>query len=198
MKTVHHWSIAAALVLACTAATAASPQAENGPVALTFDPWVTDVKPLKLAGTCTINVVAISDARRTRDGIGADAPVPAGPPEAWIKSTLDSLKKYGFTVQHGNTPLPNAVNLDVRVTRAYTWHNQMRINSMLALDVAVSTAQGSSTEKFRAAASKTNVWGANSEHVTALNYAANSMVFKMAPALKKKCAGVTLAGLQAR
>jgi uncharacterized lipoprotein YajG len=87
----------------------------------------------------------------------------------------------------------NALNLDVRLIRAYSWLGPMRINGMVAIDVLVASPDGAKVRKFRASGSKTNMMSANSEHVTALNQALNHMVNQMAVALASECAGAKLA-----
>jgi hypothetical protein len=55
-------------------------------------------------------------------------------------------------------PTANAINLDVRLIRAYTWFGNMRINGMVAIDIDM-TSSDQHTKKFRATA---NVATANS------------------------------------
>lgn len=169
-------------LLACLLAAGAS--AAETKVALNYEAGSSDVVAKPVAGACAINILTISDQRPTKSGIGADFPVPTDSPEPFVSASLDALKEYGFTVSHSETALPQAVNLDVRLIRAYTWFGHMRINAMVALDV---TAQGAAQEKFRATGSKANMWNGQSEHVTALNYATNTMLASMAPALAAHC-----------
>ncbi|NHZ61144.1 hypothetical protein [Massilia genomosp. 1] len=177
-------------LLSCLLAVSAG--AAETKVALNYEAASSDVVAKPVAGACAINIVSISDQRPTKDGIGADFPVPTDSPEPFVSASLDALKEYGFTVSHSKTAVPQAVNLDVRLIRAYTLFGHMRINAMVALDV---TAQGAAQEKFRATGSKANMWGAQSEHVTALNYATNTMLASMAPALAAHCGK---AGIAAR
>jgi hypothetical protein len=176
--------------LAASAALAAAP-VELTP--LTYDAVTSDVTPVKQPGACQINVVHVADERFGKDGIGADFPVATSPTDPWLSSGLDSLKAYGFTVQHTGAPIPNAINLDVKLIRAYTWFGHMRINGMVAVDVDMASPAGAKSQKFRAAGSKSNMWGAKTEHVTALNYAINSMVQKMAMSLQSECMQAKLA-----
>ncbi|PWF49105.1 hypothetical protein [Massilia glaciei] len=172
--------------LLCCLLTAHAAPVEKTP--LSYDAQATEiVRITPLQGACAINFMSISDRRFTKDGIGADMPIPSGPPEPWISASLDTLKAYGFPVTHSASPVPGAVNLDVRLTRAYTWITHMRINGMVAIEAESKQADGVKTEKFRSAGSKTNMWGAKSEYVTALNYAVNSVVDQMAPALLRHC-----------
>lgn len=183
--------VASLAACACLAVPAYAASAE--PTVLRFDPSSSDVRVAPIAGACTINIMQISDQRFTKDGVGVDSPIPTDSPQAWIASSLDSLSSYGFTVKHSATPLPSAINLNVNLIRAYTWLGNMRINGMVAIDVTAPSMPNAGVEKFRAAGSKSNMMGANSEYVTALNYAVNNMVGKMAPALQKHCQNAKLA-----
>lgn len=183
-----------AIAIACSlAAMPAAHAATDDTTALGYEPLSTDVTAVPLAGACAINIMRISDQRFTKDGVGVDSPVRTTAPATWIGASLDSLKAYGFTVQHNATPVPAAINLEVNLIRAYTWFGNMRINGMVAIDVTQPSMPDASAEKFRAAGSKTNMWGANSEHVTALNFAVNNMLHAMAPALQKRCQEAKLA-----
>lgn len=185
----------AALLAACSAAALAAP--ETAPptqlVSLAYDAGVNDKAPAMLPGACRINVVGISDNRFSREGMGADAPIRTGAPEPWIGAGLANLKQYGYTVQQGAGPAPDALNLDVKLIRAYSWFGNMRINGMVAVDVSIASPEGTRSRKFRASGSKTNMMGADSEHVTALNYALNHMVHEMAAGLASECAGLKVA-----
>lgn len=186
----HLLKAAAASVLALAALPAiAAP--EKTP--LVFDASVSDARPALRKDACKLNIMGISDERFSKDGVGVDAPVATDAPQAWIGAGLESLKAYGYAVQRSNAPVAGAVNLDVRLIRAYTWLADMRINGMVATDVTLVSPSGSKTRKFRASGSKTNMWGASAEHVTALNYALNHMVHQMAEGLSSECAGLTVA-----
>lgn len=181
----------AALLAACSAAQAA-PET-TPPTPLVYDAGANDKAPAVQPGACRINVVSISDARFAREGMGADAPLRTGAPEPWIGAGLASLKNYGYTVQQNAAPVADALNLDVKLIRSYSWFGNMRINGMVAVDVAIASPEGTRSRKFRASGSKTNMMGADSEHVTALNYALNHMVHEMATGLAGECAGLKVA-----
>lgn len=185
-------AVGAALSLVlCAAAHAAAEPVEITP--MTYEAGVSDVVAAKLPAACAINIVQVSDQRFSKESIGAEFPVAASAPEPWLASGLDSLAAYGYTVQRNSQPVANAVNLNVRLIRAYTWYGAMRINGMVALDVDVLGGNGQRTEKFRAAGSKSNMWNGKSEHVTALNYAFNHTLHKMAQALQGECTQAKLA-----
>ncbi|MES2076185.1 MAG: hypothetical protein V4462_11275 [Pseudomonadota bacterium] len=191
MTNTFHATLFAALSLAAGAARAGAEPADITP--LTYDASVSDLAPAVLATTCPINIVQISDQRFSKESIGAEFPIPTSAPEPWIDSGLDRLKSYGFTVQHSVQPVQDALNLNVRLIRAYTWYGQMRINGVVAFDIDVAGASGQHTEKFRALGSKTNMWNSKDEHVTALNYAFNHTMHKVAQALQAECMQAKLA-----
>lgn len=181
----------AALLLA-TGTTAIAKPATNDITPLTYDSSVSDISPVKLTGTCTVNITNISDGRFSKESIGAEFPIESSPSEPWVGSGLERLKEYGFTVQRSAAPTANAINLNVRLIRAYTWFGNMRINGMVALDVDMNVPEQPAM-KFRSTGSKTNMWNAKSEHVTALNYAFNHTMHKLALALQTQCSQSKLA-----
>jgi hypothetical protein len=187
MRTSHKLLIAALSLASCGLVHGA-----NEVTPMTYSASVSDVNATNLAPACAINIVQVSDQRFNKESIGAEYPIVASAPEPWIISGLDNLKAYGFTVQVSDKPVAEAINLNVKLIRAYTWFGHMRINGMVAFDVDMASGAGQRTEKFRAAGSKTNMWGAKDEHVTALNYAFNHAMHKMATALQLECAQAKL------
>jgi hypothetical protein len=179
------------MLLAGAAGMSCAQTAEQTAVA--YEAGSNDNSPAPQPGACAVNIVGVSDARPAMEGISIDQAVPTGALDGWIASSLDTLKAYGYQVQHTSAPQPGMLNLDVRLIRAYTWLGHMRINGVVALDVAVVDPAGPRSMKFRAGGSKSNMMSAKSEHVTALNYAANSVVDRMAHALTSECSGRRLA-----
>jgi hypothetical protein len=137
----------------------------------------------------------IQDARRSRLNVGVDMPIAAEAPEPWVKASIDSLKQFGFKIQHNKAPTANALNLDVRLIRAYTWISALRANAMVAIEVDITSPQGSITEKYRAydSVEKISMFNPKSEHIAALNLAANSMAIRLAESLHKQCSVAKLA-----
>lgn len=153
---------------------------------LTNDSNATDTLPVKLNGACTINVTRFSDGRFSKESIGTEFAIPSSAVEPWIEGGLNRLKEYGFVVQQNPVPVSNAINLDVRLIRAYTWLGNMRINGMVAFDINRGNMEQGG-QKFRATGSKTNMMNAKTEHVTALNYALNHTIHKLALSLQTQC-----------
>lgn len=176
-----------ALLFAVSTATVAAPPA---PIAFVYE-TANDVAPVVLPGACQVNIMSVRDARPSIGRVHVEGPLTSGPTEQWIQDSFDSLKAYGFRVAHSKTPLPKAVNVDATLIRGYTWFGHMRINGMVAMDLTMQASGVKKSEKFRAIGSKANIWGADSEFITALNYAVNHTMFNVAKALQRECAGLS-------
>jgi hypothetical protein len=161
-------------------------------VPLAYDAATFDQPPAVLKGACNINILTASDQRNNKETIGWIFTVPqegAGDAVSWMNDGLANLKAYGYRVQRSATPVSGAVNVNVRLIRAYSWPANMRINGTVALDVGVVKADGSEElVKIRANGSKANMMGSQSEFVTALNYAANNAYGSLAANLQPHCA----------
>ncbi len=156
---------------------------------LTYDAATYDKAPILYPSACTINLIEVSDQRNNKETIGTSVTaLHAGESLTWLNAGLDNLKAYGFKVQRGSAPVGGAVNLNVRLIRAYTWAGGMRINGTVAVDLGVLQTDGrEEVIKVRAAGSKANMMGAKSEFLTALNYAANNAYGSMASTLQGMC-----------
>lgn len=183
---------ASLLVAVCLLASAGAHAAQE-PTTMAYDSGPNDLSVTRLPHACLINIRQVSDERFNKESISAETPVPASAPEPWVNSGLDGLKAYGFNLQRSSQLVPTALNLDVRLIRAFTWFGEMRINGMVALDVDLATADGSRLQKYRAFGSKTNMANSDSEHVTALNYAFNHTLHEMAQSLAAECSQRKLA-----
>jgi hypothetical protein len=174
----------------CLAATAV----EADKLVMAYEATAVDVVPVPLPSACAVNIASVTDQRNNMESISADRSLPSQGAVTWVKSGLDNLKVYGYRVQQNPTPMPDAVNVDVQLIRSYTWFGNMRINGTVAMDVGITPVGGArQVQKFRALGSKTNVWGAPSEHLTTLNYAFNNLSSKLAVALQSACAGAKTA-----
>ncbi len=158
-------------------------------VPLTYEANSTDVSPVNSPSTCTINITAVSDGRTNKESIGTEfKPIFSGDATPLMNAGLDQLKAFGFNVQRNAAPAADAINLDFQLFRAYTWHGEMRINGAIAANIGITPIGGMRVvQKLRASGSKTNMWSASSEYVTALNYAFNNMLNNLAVVLHKTC-----------
>lgn len=189
MTTKQTASLLAAILLLVGAGAHAAP----APTTMTYDSGPNDLSVARLPHACLINIRQVTDERFNKESISTDTPVSTSALEPWVNSGLDGLTAYGFNVQHSSQLVPAALNLDVRLIRAFTWLGDMRINGMVALDVDLAAADGKRLQKYRAFGSKTNMAGSNSEHVTALNYALNHTLYEMAQSLAAECGQSKLA-----
>jgi hypothetical protein len=190
--TSRNYIVAALAACACAALPSAS-AAPDERITLKHQRTNMFVRAARIADTCTLNIMQISDGRFYKDGVGLDRSIPTEPPQPWVASSLETLAEYGFTVHHSETPLPAAINLNVSLIRAYTWMGDSRINGMVAVDVTLPQLPGAPVEKFRSTSSTINMRNANSEYVDTLNFALNDIVAKMALALQKRCQNAGLA-----
>ena len=188
MKTITRAAALAAMV-ACAQANALD-KAE-----MKYDATVYDSAPVKLAGACTVNVMSVRDQRMNTETIGNEfTPIAADNVASWASTALDSLSAFGYKVIRHPAPQANAVNVGIDLHRAYTFHGPMRINGVVAFDLGVADGAGAvRTVKLRHLGSKSNMAGMTSEYVTALNYAVNGLVGKLARALEKECPRVSAA-----
>jgi hypothetical protein len=76
------------------------------------------------------------------------------------------------------------------LTRAYTWQIGLKIFSMVALKAEFVDRNGLLQQKYyRAHGDKTNMWGADSEYLTTLNYGLNNLLPALAQDLVSLCKG---------
>lgn len=160
-------------------------------VSMNFEPDSIDVPPAPLTGACSVAIAQATDIRPNKETIGHEfRPILSGDSVPWVGAALEDLKRYGFTVQRLDTLKPVAGTIVVRpeLYRSYAWHGHLRINGMVAMNVEIITPSGKHVaRKYRASASKNNWAGATAEYMTALNYAMNNAVARLAGDMVKLC-----------
>jgi hypothetical protein len=159
---------------------------------MTYRPDV-DLSPRPLVQNCAVKVV-LGDGRTNRDTIGridVTESVVAGDVLPWLGAVVDRLNVYGYTVVHG-APDRGAVNIEVRLTRAYTFFVPGHLGGMLAVEVTV-PGRTAPVKLRRAMLRPWRNWGGASNHVAALNRAADGVVDDLAKALKPSCPGAPAA-----
>jgi hypothetical protein len=181
--------LAGAPILACAAD--ASPQP---PLALKYDVSSREVPALPVRGACPVHVLPTQDERQNKETIGASfgGPLVTGEAAPWVSDGLTHLKDFGFVVDQSNaTPPRDGIAVKTTLTRAYTWVIGFKIFSMVALKAEFFDRNGLLQEKYyRAHGDKTNMWGADSEYVTTLNYGINNLLLAMSQDLVSLCKGV--------
>jgi hypothetical protein len=158
-------------------------------IAMTFDASTNDATPSKLVDHCLVSIAGIRDERNNKESIGVEfRPLLSGDPIPWVSAALQTLQNYGYKVIDGKTETPGAIVINASLIRSYTYHGPMRINGTVALDTQMTLPSGEKlNRKYRAAGSKANMAGSDSEYVTALNYAINGLVEKMAKDMQPMC-----------
>jgi hypothetical protein len=160
-------------------------------LSMAYDAVATDDPPAVLKGACTVSVGTISDERNNKETAGADnIPLLSGDPIPWVGAAFDNLGAYGYKVMKGDKPANGGIAMNAAIKRSYVYHGPMRINGVIALDALVTLPSGEKvSRKYRALGSKTNMAGTTSEYMTALNYAMNNLLAKVAVDLQTMCGG---------
>jgi hypothetical protein len=190
----------AALLLSNAAAAATTPAAEpegwGVKVDMNYDASANERAPVRYpAGTCPVHIVRAVDARQNRETIGADqhGALLADDLSPWLTAGLMQLKQYGYAVQEdpaGSPAAADGITVRASVTRAYTWQIGLKIFGMVAVKAEFLDHNGVLQQKYyRAHGDKTNMVGADDEHVTTLNYGLNNMLAFVADDLQSLCQG---------
>ena len=199
-----------ALVLPTAFAQTAPPPAAaaDAPMPLAYEVAAREAPAVARQGTCPIQVVPTDDQRQNKLTIGASmrGPLLTGDASPWVTDGLLQLKDYGFPVQRAAAGAAPTDGLLVKtsISRAYTWQVGLKLFGMVAVKAQFVDKNGVLQEKhYRAHGDKTNMWGASSEYVTALNYGLNNLLRAMADDLTLLCKGTkveayTYAGPEAK
>jgi hypothetical protein len=154
----------------------------------------------RLQISCPVLLAQPIDARLNKETIGAPFGRSAlvGPVDSWVKDGLSELKTYGVSINASSAranPRPSGkeIILETTITRAYTWQVGLKIFSIITTKMKFVTASGATQEKsYRTLGDKTNMWGAQGELVTALNYGFNNLLPTLAFDLQTVCNGGNL------
>ncbi len=172
-----------------------APAAEPVPTPLVYDAVARESVPVKRQDTCALLIATPNDLRQNKETIGAypRGPLLTGDSRAWISEGLMQLKDFGFPVQPAQAITAPTEGLLVKttLTRAYTWQVGIKLFGMIALKAQFVDKNGMLQEKYyRAHGDKTNMWGAEAEFHTTLNYGLNNLLREMAEDLSSLCKGV--------
>lgn len=168
---------------------------EQKPIEFTYDRDTREAPAQQINGLCPIRIVPTVDARQNKETIGQvfpRGPLLSGDLSPWITAGLNDLKSYGATLDAGGEAVPPQDGLLIKtsLTRAYTWQVGLKIFSMVALKAQFLNKNGVVQEKYyRAHGDKTNMWSAESEFVTTLNYGLNNLLPVLAQDLATLCKG---------
>jgi hypothetical protein len=172
----------------------AADDANPVPLEMKYDASAREKPTVKRQDTCPIHIVRTQDERQNKETLGATfrGALMSGDAGLWMSEGLVQLKEFGFTVDEVNGEAAPSDGLTVKtaVTRAYTWHVGIKIFGMVAMKAKFYDKNGVLQEKYyRAHGDKTNMWGADPEYVTTLNYALNNLLPAMADDLVLLCKG---------
>ncbi|SEA53830.1 hypothetical protein [Variovorax sp. YR216] len=176
-------------------ATAAPDNGPTSPMDITYDRNARETPPMALGGTCPIHVVSPQDDRQNKETIGAGfgGALLTGEAGRWVSDGLSQLAEFGFAVDHvkAGDVVGDGLTVETSLTRAYTWPIGIKLFSMVALKVQFLDKSGAVVQEkhYRAHGDKTNMWGADSEFVTTLNYGLNNLLPAMAQDLVSLCKG---------
>nr|WP_315245806.1 hypothetical protein [uncultured Albidiferax sp.] len=185
-------------LVACALGSPILARAADVPVDLTYDVNTRERPVVAVRDTCPIHITPTQDARQNKETLGATfrGPLLAGDATPWIVDGLTHLKDFGFAVDKTADASPPQEGLTVKttLTRAYTWQVGFKLFSMVALKAEFIDKNGMLQEKYyRAHGDKTNMWGADAEYVTTLNYGINNLLPVMADDLVQLCKGTKVA-----
>ena len=178
------------VTLAAQSALAAT-EGERQPLSMTYDAVAVDVRPVPVAHTCMLNVLPAIDGRLNKDTLGVNQanPLISGDAAAWATSGLQNLTEFGFKIQKTGAAGDQArITLSPKIIRAYTWQVGLKLFGTVVIKMDYTRPDGKVESKtYRASGDKTNMWGADAEYVTTLNYALNNLLGKVAVDLNKQC-----------
>jgi len=170
--------------------------AADSPLELKYDAVAREL-PFKAVGdTCPIHILPAVDERQNKETIGATigGALLAGDAGPWIGDSLYQLRDLGFKVDRVTDASPrDGITVKATIVRAYTWQIGLKTFGMVALKTEFSNRSGPlQTKHYRAHGDKTNMWGADAEFVTTLNYGINNFLPVLAQDLVSLCKGKTV------
>ncbi|AIY40799.1 hypothetical protein LT85_1641 [Collimonas arenae] len=164
---------------------------EHKPLDMKYDSIATDVRPAAMAHTCALKIIPVVDERQNKDTLGVNitSPLLSGDAAAWATAGLQNLSDFGFRVTKPDAADGQAaITLTPKIIRAYTWQVGMKLFGTVVLKMDYTRPDGKvESRTYRSSGDKTNMWGADSEYVTTLNYALNNLLRKVATDLDKEC-----------
>lgn len=193
MKRINQKTICVAAICSLSMAALAAEDTRTA-LDMKYDSGTREVAVERISNLCPLRLTPVVDARQNQETIGASmhGALLSGGISKWATDGLNNLNEFGATIDIGNTEAApaNGILIKTTLTRAYTWQVGLKLFSMVAVKVQFINNQGVIQEKYyRAHGDKTNMWGADAEYVTTLNYGINNLLPVMAKDLVKLCAG---------
>lgn len=116
------FSFAKSLLLALILLSTSKASFAGGPLLLKYDPSVRDSTPKAISQPCNINFIAFLDLRNNQDNIGNELnTLRVDGVMSWFEQGLLGLRAYGYATTREGMVKPNALNIDARLTRSYTF-----------------------------------------------------------------------------
>lgn len=165
------------------------------PLDMAYERNAREMPATQLRGTCPIHVALPQDDRQNKETIGAGfrGALVTGEAGPWVLDGLLQLEDFGFTVDQVKdaTAPQDGLTVKTYLTRAYTWPIGIKLFSMVALSAQFIDKNGVVVQEkhYRAHGDKTNMWGADSEFITTLNYGLNNLLSVLARDLVSVCSG---------
>ena len=162
---------------------------------IAYDRDTREVAAEKVSVSCPIRILPAEDACQNKETFGQSmkGALLSGDMSKWVTDGLSDLKVFGIDVsliKEPTPPLDESLLVKTSLTRAYTWQVGLKLFSMVALKAQFINKNGELQEKYyRAHGDKTNMWGADSEYVTTLNYGINNLLPSLARDLTSLCIG---------
>ncbi|PFH11432.1 hypothetical protein BCF11_3878 [Collimonas sp. PA-H2] len=166
-------------------------EGERQPLSMNYDSVAADVRPVPVAHACMLKVLPVVDERLNKDTLGVNLtnPLISGDAAGWATAGLQNLSDFGFLIEKtGVTDGQARITLSPKIIRAYTWQVGLKLFGTVVIKMDYTRPDGKVESKtYRASGDKTNMWGADAEYVTTLNYALNNLLRKVAVDLDKQC-----------
>ena len=182
-------------LLLCSLSVLAFAAEPRVPLEVVYDRDTREVPAEKGVATCPVLILATEDARQNKETLGQSmgGALLSGDMSKWVTDGLIDLKVFDVDAslaKDAALPQGDALLVKTSLTRAYTWQVGLKLFSMVALKAQVINKNGVLQEKYyRAHGDKTNMWGADSEYVTTLNYGINNLLPVIAKDLALLCKG---------
>ncbi len=175
-------------LMAASVSYAAIDEFDGKPLSMTYRPADRETTPQRYAEACAVTILPASDNRANKEAIGMNhrGALLSGDMAPWFNSGLNEISSFGYA----NNSSAGGLQIKAELNKAYVWQLGLKIFSMISMKVQFTNSAGMLQEKvYRAHGDKTNMWGADDEYVTTLNYGLNNILPAMAKDLQALCKG---------
>jgi hypothetical protein len=142
------------------------------------------------AGGCAVNITAVADARTSPEILGIVGRAVKAPSDtqAWLRSILQGLGSRGFQVGFAAAPEPEAINMQVRLDKAWLTGTATNKTANVVVHVRAERAGSAPLEAdYRGALTVMN-WASTAAELQRLADTAFAKALdEMTPPLKRLC-----------